>query len=512
MRTQRWNYAKGVVLGVVAATLSGGWPGAAHADRDVELTRITSLKQVGTPTGGRVGFTLHTLSTNKSTASEFIPWGFPVIEDTPPFNWSHKHDMPRSANPLDPNFGNSDTVGQHPHMQYFLYRCRPGDRKPVLIGTSDIKHGFKTADAAVGTNQMGHHLLGPGRSDPYGQGENARQVFYSPLSDDLLDRLTGTIASHSHFGTDTGMNVGGFEVYKRTAHAHADPIEHLLQAKVDDMDPDKNPNGTKWYLVGTYYVIGDKDAAVANDGFDKTNNTRWIEIVPPKVGANGFQGKTFGYGAQGFGLQNIPPCPPMGAGADARTQDGGSGLARLPLGGEVPTTLDFSQDIFEPSTFSYTKSILLNDTQRVSPLLIDFHGQIEFEPTHEDEPNLFLARFNQLEFTYEPFDLPGTSFTGIHREVLDPDGIFTGFLDTDQGFLLLEAPMRWLDFSNRTVATSLEYYQISFNPESSDLFHVTFESGGTFSVVPEPSTVALLGLGGLWLVAWQRPGRRRTRC
>ena len=122
-------------------------------------------------------------------------FAIPSLEN-PGVGQAHVHDVPRIANPLDPNYGKSDTVGPHPHMQFFLYRCRPGDRSPVLIGSSDIKHGFKTADGDVPPSQKGNHLPGPGRSDPYSQFENRRQIFDSPTRDDLIDRLTGTIASH----------------------------------------------------------------------------------------------------------------------------------------------------------------------------------------------------------------------------------------------------------------------------------------------------------------------------
>ena len=123
---------------------------------------------------------------------------------------------------------------------------------------------------------------------------------------------------------------------------------------------------------------------------------------------------------------------------------------------------------------------------------------MEFMRAHEDEPNFFEARFDDLEFEFEPFSLPGTGFTGLTREILDdPDSPFSGFLDADEGFIYLEAPMRWLNLSGDTVASSLEYFQIHVAPFSSNQVDVLFESGGTFSVIPEPSSIlmVLLGLG-----------------
>jgi hypothetical protein len=126
-------------------------------------------------------------------------------------------------------------------------------------------------------------------------------------------------------------------VWTYVPRTYTSPIENLLQAAVSDLDPAQNPPGTRWFLAGNIFVVGDQDVS---------NNSRWVEISPH---FNGSQ-FTFTYpnGTAGqFDFRTIPglvvPTPPGPAGQrghgvagdDARLLSAVVNALRLPSTGDI---------------------------------------------------------------------------------------------------------------------------------------------------------------------------------
>src|SRR5262249_10317791 len=108
----------------------------------------------------------------------------------------------------------------------------------------------------------------------------------------------------------------------------------------------------------------------------------------------------------------VPPPPPP---PPKSTSSGGGKTDPL---GPPPSPFHFSLGMFEPGTFTYAKDIQFTPTTTIALSLTNLHGTIEFTPTVN--PDILIAQFTQFEFDYVPFDFPGTPFTGINREVLNP--------------------------------------------------------------------------------------------
>ncbi|MDE2366712.1 MAG: hypothetical protein KGM95_07245, partial [Betaproteobacteria bacterium] len=312
----------GFILGTMMSCLAV--PAVADPDIDLEFSNIQDLQEVARQ-DGKVAFTFHTLARNVGNKS--IPWGFPVKKPSSLPIGDHDHNVPRAVTEV--NFGKSDTVGPHPHLRFFLYRHLPGG-EPEKIGESDLKHAFR---AGGGDS---HHLLPVKGSDSYSPANNRDRSFYSPAAEDMFNEQTGEILVHEHMGRDTGQSVGGFRVFERD-HRDADhpsPLTHLLQASIADLDPVRNPDGTRWFLAGTYYVAGDRDATPANDFFANADNTRWVQIQP-KNASTRFK---FDYpGVTGSGLDQIREKPMP----EAQTRGGGGG--RTESMGPPPSSFFFSK-------------------------------------------------------------------------------------------------------------------------------------------------------------------------
>jgi Bacterial Ig-like domain (group 1)/Carboxypeptidase regulatory-like domain len=182
-----------------------------------------------------------------------------------------------------------------------------------------------------------------------------------------------------------------------------------------------------------------------------------------------------------------------------RTGDGGGGRAAGTFG-PPPSTLEFSKDSFQ--TFTFFKDIELTSTVSVSLVLLDVRGVLAFSPT--DDPNIFQTEFTSLEFEYVPFALPGTRFADVNREVLSDS--FLGLLDLADGTAFQQFETQWLTTNGDLVATSVESWFFDITPVAPNFLDIAIVSHGTFNVVPELSSLALLFIGLLALLYcdWQR--------
>src|SRR5262249_54650748 len=172
---------------------------------DLAVTDIDDIQHLGT-VGGVAAFTFGSVSTNVGLVP--IPWLFTVREaPTTPwviangFSWFHHHSTKLDPPSPKPGIAYDNHYGRHPHMQLYIFRqpdTSPGLDNLTLIGCSDLKHGFKTADSAP-LNPHGHHFLHPGNSDPYGAAENQNRSFYSPVSE--INPTSFVVKAHNHLST-----------------------------------------------------------------------------------------------------------------------------------------------------------------------------------------------------------------------------------------------------------------------------------------------------------------------
>lgn len=185
--------------------------------------------------------------------------------------------------------------------------------------------------------------------------------------------------------------------------------------------------------------------------------------------------------------------------AGGKLKNAGGGRADPPLG-TPPTVFDFSPAIFDPDVFPGAIPLVFDQTIQVGglpPLSIgqptSFTGRIEFAPT--DDPALFTAQFTAWDFLYPSFDVPALGLSGITRQVLDSSLSLSGFLDIEEGTLLVPLPAIWLSASGVPVTTSYDLLEVEIVPFSESLVDITVTSSGTFGFVPEPSALLLLGCG-----------------
>ena len=331
-----------VRAGLISAGLAGAisWPSISKAAIDLELKEITfddiaalgREAQVGIRAykgaeaanaqqshyggdpapGGMagdqiVGYTLYTLAKNVGT--DAVPWGFPVIESDNPWTDANGFTGQESDNHQHTR---STGVGPHPHIRFRIFRNKIGGGVKELIGLSDLKHTYRTANSA------NHHELPVGDEDPYNHAHNQDQSFYSPYrsggpNPDGFDETTGTLMAHEHLGTKYrpgadsdrerdhgeatfggGMFSSGEIMPADAGHPGADNIDHLLQAKGELLDA----AGYCYFLVGTYYVVNDVDSG----NFDNSNNTMWREFDP---GWNGSKFVPRMLSAHGHGLNTL---------------------------------------------------------------------------------------------------------------------------------------------------------------------------------------------------------------
>ncbi|HEV8530643.1 MAG TPA: hypothetical protein VGT00_04425 [Methylomirabilota bacterium] len=283
-----------------------------------------------------VGFTLN--STARNVGKNPIPWLFPVIETaanpwiaaniSPAFPngftgqegaFNHPHNLPPQPNL--PGTMHPQEVGPHPHIAFFLYRQGERGSQTTLIGKSDLKHTYLFGPPPL-------HVAMPGGEDSYSPAHNQDQSFYGPVPE--LDPVLFSVAAHDHMGSPYaalgpglhrdhgelnfpgGALPGGGAMPPDPGHPGATNIDHLLQARVDDLDPALNP-GARWFLAGTYFIGGPVPGAMDTViDTDPSNNSRWVEIFPNAAGGM----FTFTYEALNadgtlghFNLSTIPKVP-----------------------------------------------------------------------------------------------------------------------------------------------------------------------------------------------------------
>jgi hypothetical protein len=111
---------------------------------------------------------------------------------------------------------------------------------------------------------------------------NYRQRYWSPA--DNIDPVTGERYNLDYMGQ---KDANGVYVY--VPRQYSSPIENLLTVPATDLDPAQNPAGTRWFIAGNIFAVGDEDIS---------NNSRWLEIAPHRNGStftftypNGSQGQ-----------------------------------------------------------------------------------------------------------------------------------------------------------------------------------------------------------------------------
>jgi hypothetical protein len=262
---------------------------------DVPLEKVAQV-------GDIAAFTFTTRAKNVGT--DPIKWGFPVKElATTPWvvangrfsggseGLNHAHD---TILPAAPNPGHN-FYGPHPHIQLFLFCQSPGEtglNNLTLLGTSALKHTFSTALRFTQTSgdfettfnldaDPNPHFFGPGEVDTYSNNSNKDRDFLGPMSE--MDFNTFHVSDHRHFSDgNPPVTEDGFNVYVR-GHGEkeeaGDPLHFRLQANVNNLDPARQPPGTKWYAAASYFV---PDEAVA----DRANNTAYRQFDPAKIGTD----------------------------------------------------------------------------------------------------------------------------------------------------------------------------------------------------------------------------------
>jgi hypothetical protein len=202
---------------------------------EVTLSSFNQLQQVdivGSPINGTVGLAAANIATN--TGAKQVGWGDPL---------------------------------ETPLLAQYLFRRRPGEATQ-LIGASSLKH-FSSS----GHTDTQH--LNPTETNTAFAFQNATQSQYTYGSE--LDPVTGTLHSPiDRTGTDGSRSNDGMVINGNRTFTSS--IDLLLQVRIADLDPDRNPAGTQWYLMGNLFVGGQDNVAKASS---------WVEIVPT------FSGGTF---------------------------------------------------------------------------------------------------------------------------------------------------------------------------------------------------------------------------
>jgi hypothetical protein len=183
--------------------------------------------------------------------------------------------------------------------------------------------------------------------------------------------------------------------------------------------------------------------------------------------------------------------------AAPRKQEDGGGKMNFPMG-SPPAPMEFSLDQFE--TFALAQEIELSEGVSLQPTLVNFESLIAFAPTADT--NIFAARFTAFDFEYAPFDIPGTSFENIVRQVLDEsvhDSEFGGGYDASTGHLFIDVPTKWLDDGGDVVAHSVQGFVFEITRHSSLQAEIILDGQSTFELVPEPSGAALVALATIGL-------------
>jgi hypothetical protein len=155
-----------------------------------------------------------------------------------------------------------------PLLAQYLFRQRPGEGTQ-LIGGSSLRH-FSSS----GRPDTQH--LNPTETNFATATQNATQSLYTYGSE--LDPITGTLHSQiDRAGTDGSLSDDGMLI--TGSRTFTSSIDQLLQVKNADLDPARNPTGTRWYLMGNLFVGGQDNVARAS---------RWVEIVPTISGGTFF--------------------------------------------------------------------------------------------------------------------------------------------------------------------------------------------------------------------------------
>ena len=155
-----------------------------------------------------------------------------------------------------------DRVGtpvNSPDIQFYMYRELPAE-ETLRIGESGLKRVYDS-------DQPDFQFLPAGVRDTY-QFSNYRQRYWSPATD--INPVTGERYNLDYLGQ---RDENGVYVY--VPRQYSSPIENLLTAPADALDPAQNPAGTRWFLAGNIFVVGDQDVS---------NNSRWVEVAPHRNG------------------------------------------------------------------------------------------------------------------------------------------------------------------------------------------------------------------------------------
>ena len=168
-----------------------------------------------------------------------------------------------------------------PLLAQYLFRQRPGESTRLIGTSSDVKHFFAPS------------IVNPNQDDLYATSHNSNQADFTPGAE--VDPVLGLLHRPSHIGPmdNDGIN-------QRNNHSHQ-PLDHLLQVPVADLDPAQNPPGTRWFIMANVFVEGDQNVA---------NNSRWLEIVPVRNPTTG--NFTFNYPSGPTGqldFRTIPGLP-----------------------------------------------------------------------------------------------------------------------------------------------------------------------------------------------------------
>jgi hypothetical protein len=242
--------------------------------RDVQLNVFNNLAQVpGTfDTGipGMVALAGQNVSYNNGTVQ--IPWG-------------------------PGHYTGGDINPETPYLAQYMFRQFPDDATQ-LIGSSDLKHFWSSVSAD-------YQFVNPGESDAYGSGLNMVQNDFMPGSG--MDPTSGEVHRFDYFSQGV-TDVNGFNPER--SRSYSTRLQHMLQVQIADLDPSQNPDGTRWYLMGCLWLVGDQNL---------DNNTRWVEVTPHLSGTS----FTFTYPQGAGGQFDFRTIPGLGAAPGRGGSSGG---------------------------------------------------------------------------------------------------------------------------------------------------------------------------------------------
>ena len=326
--------------------------------RDIWLAAFDQLQQYGL-VDGVVGLAAANRSENHGNPASYwgqMGWG-PVVQGL--------------------NSTNQAPI-ETPLLQQYIFRQLPG-QDTTIIGRSDVKHFF------LATGVDGQQLR-PGEEDTYGSSLNSDQDYYSPQQD--VDPVTGMISNQAldYFGNSNGnapRNLDGVNQFHRPSYSSR--IEHLLQVNVADLDPARNPAGTRWYLAGNIFVPGDEDVS---------HTSRWVEIVPT------FDGSTFHFAY------------PNGSGGqyDVRTIPGLAGFPPV-IVGQTPAGSTFGPVRHLQVTFSHPIDVSTFTPDKIT----------SFTGPGGDVPILGVTPVDGSNDTRFDITFPGQGEIGSYQMVIGPD-------------------------------------------------------------------------------------------